>query len=384
MAQIVQWQANLEASPCLTEVMDALAKGLLIGLPTETVYGVAGNAFLGTSIERIQSSKARTEGKPLTIAVPDYQRARECVPDMTALGRRLAQRGWPGPLTIVFQAGLNGGLLERLPDPVRRRVCPDGTLGLRVPDHPVAREILTRSPAPLVLTSANRAGEPPAVSSEQVVQSIGEELAFVIDGGPRPLGVPSTVVGVTDNEWRVLREGAMSRAELAEKAACRILFVCTGNTCRSPMAAALCKKLLAEQLHCDLHGLIERGFFVHSAGITAMMGLTAAPEAVQAVSELGADLRQHQSQPLTEELLEQADYVIIMTRGHLYSLLAEFGSLGPAPRLLSRAGVDLADPIGCEQSVYRDCAAQIERDLQELIPEILRTCAQEPAGNRGQ
>jgi protein-tyrosine phosphatase len=384
MAEIVHWQANLEAPPCLTEVMDALAKGLLIGVPTETVYGVAGNALLGTAIERLQSSKARTEGKALTVAVPDFQHALECVPGMTPLGRRLAQRGWPGPLTIVFQTGLNGGLIERLPDPVRRRVCPNGTLGIRVPDHPVAREILTRSPAPLVLTSANRAGEPPAISAEQVVQSVGEDLAFVIDAGPSRLAMASTIVLVADHEWRLLREGAMSREELAEKAACRILFVCTGNTCRSPMAAALCKKLLAEQLHCESHELIERGFFVHSAGITAMMGLTAAAAAVQAVSELGADLRQHQSQPLMEELLEQADYVIIMTRGHLYSLLAEFGSLGPAPRLLSRAGVDLSDPIGCEQSVYRDCAAQIERDLQELIPEILRTCAQEPAGNKGQ
>src|SRR5207244_10076819 len=134
------------------------------------------------------------------------------------------------------------------------------------------------------------------------------------------------------------------------------VFVCTGNTCRSPLAEALCKQRLAERLGCTPETLPQHGFLVMSAGLAAGSGGGAAPEAIETARELGADLRGHATRPLTSMLVAQADYLIAMTHGHLLALTSQFNGIGPRPRLLSEHGEDLPVPIGCEQTVYQDYA----------------------------
>ena len=112
------------------------------------------------------------------------------------------------------------------------------------------------------------------------------------------------------------------------------------------------------------------GFIVLSAGLAALSGGEAAPEAIETARELGADLRGHSSRPLTSRLVAQADYLIAMTHGHLLALASQFNGIGPRPRLLSEHGEDLPDPIGCEQTVYQECAQRIVRDLETLVPQF--------------
>src|SRR5262249_7184244 len=211
---------------------------------------IAANALDAAAVARLTRSKGRPEQKPLAVALRGADDALEWVPGMSPLGRRLARRCWPGPVTLVFGEGLEGGWLDRLPDETRRRVSPQGTVGLRVPAHAAVLEALDRVAFPVVLTSANRSGEPAAVTAEQVVAAVGDDLGLVIDGGPCYFGQASTVVRVAGDAWTVLREGVVSAEELRRLSAYVILFLCTGNTCRSPMAEALCKKLLAEKLGC--------------------------------------------------------------------------------------------------------------------------------------
>jgi protein-tyrosine phosphatase len=148
------------------------------------------------------------------------------------------------------------------------------------------------------------------------------------------------------------------------------VFVCTGNTCRSPMAEALFKKRMAERLGCPVEELPRRGFIVLSAGLAAMMGGGAAPEAIETVRELGADLSQHVSRPLSAKLAAQADYLVGMTRGHLLALAEAGAAPGACLRLLSAAGEDIADPVGADLPVYRECAQQIVRHLEGLLAEL--------------
>ncbi len=196
------------------------------------------------------------------------------------------------------------------------------------------------------------------------------DLDLVINDGACKFGQASTVVQVNGNDWKVLREGVLSAAEIENQAACLIVFVCTGNTCRSPLAEALCRKLLAQQLGCTPEELPQRGFIVLSAGLAAMMGGRAAAEAVEVAQEYGIDLSQHSSRPLTQRLVAQADYVIGMTRSHLLALASHYGSAGTTFRLLSTEGQDLPDPIGCERQVYHQCAEQIMHNLQKLLPDL--------------
>jgi protein-tyrosine phosphatase len=370
MVQILQWQ-SADSRAIVRHAVRALAEGKLVAFPTETVYGIAASAMRADAVERLRTCKGRPEDKPLALALRGHAEALDWLPDLGPMGRRLARRCWPGPVTLVSDEGIERGLATRLPETVRRRVCPEGSLGLRVPAHEAIHQVLHELPGPLVLTSANRSGEPDATTAEQVVEAVGDGLDLVVDDGPSEYGQPSTVVRVAGGRWDVLRAGVVPAAEVERLSSCMVLFLCTGNTCRSPLAEGLCKKLLAERLGCAPEELPGRGFIVLSAGLAAMMGGEAAPEAVEAARELGADLTGHRSRPVRADLVAQADHVVAMTRSHLQALDAHFPYAGARVRLLCGNGDDVPDPIGCDQQVYRDCARDILRHLEELVPELV-------------
>jgi tRNA threonylcarbamoyl adenosine modification protein (Sua5/YciO/YrdC/YwlC family) len=370
VTEVLEWQRAADPSGVVRRAVQALAEGQLVAFPTETVYGLAASALVPGAVERLCQGKGRSPDKPLALAIRGPAEALDWVPKMTRLGWRLARRCWPGPVTLVFGDGIEDGLAGRLPEQVRQRVCPSGTLGLRTPAHAAIRETLRWLPGPLALSSANRSGEPAATTAEEVRQALDQDLTVLIDDGPTRYRQASTVVRVDGEHWSILREGVVTREQLERQACCLILFVCTGNTCRSPLAEALCKKMLADRLGCQPEELPQRGFIVQSAGLAASTGGGAAPEAIAAARELGADLREHFTRPLTPLWLAQADYVIGMTANHIHVLASQFPGLGPRPRLLSGDGEDVPDPIGCEQEIYRECAQCIARHLEKLIQEL--------------
>ncbi len=147
-----------------------------------------------------------------------------------------------------------------------------------------------------------------------------------------------------------------------------ILFVCTGNTCRSPLAESLCRSKLARALGCPESELAARGFEVASAGVMALPGDRANDQACQVAEEFGAGLAAHRSRPLTPDMLAAATDVIAMTDMHLM-LVARYAA-GPEPKLLC-AGEDIPDPIGGDTDEYRACARVIAAQLDRFIPEWL-------------
>jgi protein-tyrosine-phosphatase len=149
----------------------------------------------------------------------------------------------------------------------------------------------------------------------------------------------------------------------------QIVFVCTGNTCRSPLAAALCRRQLADRLGCAVEELPDRGFEVTSAGLAAVSGEPAAAEAVTVARELGAELTDHASRPATPDLIARADLIIAMTAGHLLVLEGLGGKAGQVRLLCGDS--DLPDPIGGDLGVYQACAGAIWQHLQGLIEELI-------------
>ena len=166
--------------------------------------------------------------------------------------------------------------------------------------------------------------------------------------------------------YEIVERGLLSPDEIEKLAARIVLFVCTGNTCRSPLAEGLAKRMLAERLGCTVAELPRRGVWVLSAGVSAYGDQPATPEAVAVAGELGADLGEHRSRAVNPQLLGAADDVIAMTRGHAQALASRFPGVGPAPRLLC-GDDDLDDPIGAGLDVYRRCAATIRTHLERFL-----------------
>ena len=350
--------------------VQALAEGKLVAFPTETVYGLAASALNEEAVQRLADVKGRRAGHPFSLAIKSAEEALDYIPELSPLAQRLARRCWPGPLTLVLDDTHPESLLRQLPDSVRDLVCPDGSIGLRVPAHDLALSVLRLTAGPLALTSANRSGEEETITAEDVVRSLGDGVDLVLDDGRCKFGQPSSVVRVRQNGMHLLRKGVISERALKQLASFMLVFVCTGNTCRSPMAEVLMRKRMADRLGCEPCALEDHGVIILSAGIAAMSGGRASPEAVDVVREMGLELCEHESQPLSDRLVRFADLILAMTRGHLEGILEQWPGAAPRTALLSRDGTDVADPIGGPPEMYRRCARQIDRQLELWMQEL--------------
>jgi tRNA threonylcarbamoyl adenosine modification protein (Sua5/YciO/YrdC/YwlC family) len=350
--------------------VEALAEGQLVVFPTETVYGLAASALHEDAVDRLMTAKGRRANHPVTLAIKSAEDAWDYVPDMSVLGQRLARRCWPGPITLVLPDDHPDSVVTQLPPLVRSVVSPSGSVGLRVPAHPVILSVLRLTAGPLALTSANLTGEPETTTSHEVLRALGDKVALIVDDGPCKFSQPSSVVRVRQNHWELLREGVLNESTLRRLASFILLFVCTGNTCRSPMASAMMQHHLSRRIGVPVDQLEERGVLVISAGIAAMSGGHASPEAARVMQERGIDLSRHESQPLTDRLVRFADLLLTMGSSHREAILAQWPQAAARVHVLGGESGDVADPIGGTTDLYRRCAEQIEAYLNPWFEKL--------------
>jgi protein-tyrosine-phosphatase/tRNA A37 threonylcarbamoyladenosine synthetase subunit TsaC/SUA5/YrdC len=362
-----------------------IREGKLVVVPTETVYGIA--VGLASEEARQVARKIRTraaEGtvpaqfSPWVIHVAQPEDLLGWVPGISALGRRLVSKSLPGPVAfeIKLDDAAEKAARERL-GAATEETLHEGYLTLRCPEYPATQEMLARVPAPVAIFGAGTRTRPAVVELGDLPAALGGtadgeggQIHGAIDGGPARYRRSSTLVRVDGERYKVVRPGVIDERFVHRMADLTILFVCSGNTCRSPMAAAITSRLIADKMKITPAELPLRHIVVQSAGLHASRGLRATVEAVEAAKDYGGDLTTHLSQSATAEaggLLRRADIVYTMTGAHREDLEILFPWAGHKIVRLDPEG-DIDDPIGAPLTAYQ----RVARRLAGVIPNRLK------------
>lgn len=349
--------------------VQALSEGRLVLLPTETTYVLAASALNDAAATRLLELNNATEP---VLGLRGGDAALDYLPEVTELGIRLIRRSWPGPITLAFDDGQPESVAQKLAPSVSQAMRATHKISLRVPAHPMMLELLRLQVGPLALREIITP-QGPASDFQAALKEVSPLCQLAIDDGCTKYAHRASVVYVSGAKYEVLTEGVVSSSTLKRLSDVLFLFVCTGNTCRSPMAESLFRKRLAERIGCSEAELADRGFQVMSAGVSAMHGGPAADEAVEIMSEFGCDLSTHESQPLSDRLARYADHIFAMTRGHREAILTQWPELASRTALLDYQQADISDPIGGPIETYRRCAQHVDKQiglwLEKLRPE---------------
>ncbi|WP_163182631.1 L-threonylcarbamoyladenylate synthase [Neobacillus sedimentimangrovi] len=197
---------NLESNPHVVDAAHFLRENEVVAMPTETVYGLAGNAKNDEAVRKIFEAKGRPSDNPLIIHIAERSQLEQMVAEVPEKADRLIEAFWPGPLTIVFR--MKEGVLSKL------ATAGLSTVAVRMPDHPVALALLRACRLPIAAPSANSSGKPSPTTAAHVVEDLNGKIAGVLDGGPTGVGVESTVVDCTEDVPIILRPGGITREQL--------------------------------------------------------------------------------------------------------------------------------------------------------------------------
>lgn len=328
-----------------------IQKGGIVALPTDTVYGLGAYAGRKDVVDKLYNLKKRPRDKPFSFALGNVNKAiKDYFDVLPPFGYRLMEKFWPGPLTIIYYTSSN----EKV--------------GVRIPAHIVTNKILNELGAAVYLPSANMSGQKESSSAQEVENIFGNEVDLIVDGGKCVHSQPSTVVDLTSKPFKILRSGVVSEEDITKTfAKKRILFVCTGNSCRSPMAQFLLIKYLKE-----IRPYFDEQYEIISRGTYAPLGLRISPSVVSLLKESeDLEIGDFFAQKLDRLTILSSDLIFTMEDSQSRHVL----ELAPKAKgrvfnlkkfLFHVVQKDIPDPVGRDMAIYWKVYAIIKEAVLEL------------------
>ena len=208
-AEIVKINSENPELSLVKYAADQIRAGEVLGMPTDTFYGLAADPFNLRAVDRVYDIKTRSRHKPLSLLIESVDQAEELAKKLPEEFYALARKFWPGPLTVIVKAG------SRLPLKVTANT---GNVALRVPNAKIPLAVVTAAAIPITATSANLSGAAECTTAEQVHDQLHGRISIIVDGGISPRDIPSTIIDLSDEEtrWRIIREGAIPKEEISK------------------------------------------------------------------------------------------------------------------------------------------------------------------------
>jgi L-threonylcarbamoyladenylate synthase len=333
-----------ELLDCAKQAVEVLKKGGVIIFPTETVYGIGADINNKKAVEKIYKIKKRSKDKPLSLHVGDLSQIDEDL--VPGLYSDLTKKYWPGPLTLILENKQQ-------------------TIGIRYPDNKIFSKITKLLGNGLAGTSVNLSTKQSAYKIADIEPEILEQVDLVIDSGVTKYKKDSTILDLSLGFPKVVREGCINKKEIFKhifKNIKSVLFVCTGNTCRSPMAEGFLKHLIK-----------NKNIKVNSAGILAGQYSFSTQEAVEVMKKHKIDISKHRSQPVIKKLIDKTDCIVVMDIMHKHAIIgacpykkANVFLLKEFLENVDEKDINIKDPIGGSLESYRKCCSEINKCVKAL------------------
>ena len=367
MTKILDWRKSDDPRDIVHLAVQALAEGHVIAMPSDYAYLLVASGLHANAIEQLKSIADKSGNQTISLMMRSPDETLDYFPDISSAARRLARKCWPGPVMLSIQDSHASSVLRCLDSRVNQAIQ-DTNHRIRVwqPEHTVLEHVCRLSSGPLIGLVKQDASGKVAQSIEQVEPS---DSVLAIDDGQVVMPGEPTVVAVDGNRGQIVQKGIVDDQALRQIAQWSVLFVCTGNTCRSPMAQAMMERKIVEKFgkladggQCPMVAL--------SAGVSAYGGEPASHGASAAIRQFGATLENHQSIQLNAALVEQADLILAMGQRHKHVIVSQWPSAASKVHLISPDGGEISDPFGGPLEIYQKCASQLDKHTDYWIDRL--------------